>query len=48
MLVGVRKETTALWKIFSSPHVMAGSGAVMKRGMRQRLVMGGLWRGLHK
>lgn len=33
---GKGKETNTLWRISSSPHVVAGSGwrAIMKRGMR--------------
>lgn len=46
MLMGKGKEATALWEISSPPHVVAGSKAIMERGMMWRHVLRGQWRGL--
>lgn len=43
--MGVGKETRALWKVSSPADVVAGSRAVMNRGVVQGLVLGGQWGG---
>ena len=46
--MGEGKETATLWNISSAAHIVAGSGAIMDRGMMQSQVLGGQWGGLQQ